>query len=124
MRPALSMSLFVALLALVTGESCATARRPAAPVVTPEGVRFVLMQPEAREVALAGSFNGWSTSSHPLTGERSSGLWTIVVALPPGEHLFMFIVDGAQWVSPPLAEDYVDDGFGSRNGVVVVRSQE
>ena len=48
----------------------------------------------------------------------------LVVALPPGEHAFMYVVDGAAWLSPPAAEDYVDDGFGSRNGVVVVRPTE
>ncbi len=35
--------------------------------------------------------------------------------------VFMFVVDGKQWVSPPMAEDYADDGFGARNGIVVVR---
>jgi hypothetical protein len=33
----------------------------------------------------------------------------------------MYIVDGDSWISPPYAEDYVDDGFGAKNGVVVVR---
>ena len=46
---------------------------------------------------------------------------TIIVPLPPGEHAFMYVVDGAQWMSPPLASDYVDDGFGAKNGVVVVK---
>jgi 1,4-alpha-glucan branching enzyme len=101
--------------------SCAGTIRPAAPVVTPAGVRFVLMQPAARSVALAGTFNQWSASTHPLVRDATRGVWTIVVPLPPGEHLFMYVVDGTQWISPPLAEDYVDDGFGAKNGVVVVR---
>ena len=92
--------------------------------MTPSGVRFVLMNREARSVALAGSFNQWSASSHPLAREGSRGVWTIVVPLPPGEHLFMYVVDGTQWISPPLAEDYVDDGFGAKNGVVVVQPKE
>ena len=41
--------------------------------------------------------------------------------LPAGEHLFMFVADGNRWITPPLADDFVDDGFGSRNGVVIVR---
>ena len=122
MRLPASMAFVVATLAAVVSVSCATLA-PAAPVVTPAGVRFVLMYPEARSVSLAGSFNEWSTSSHPLTRERSRGVWTVVVALPPGEHLFMYVVDGTQWVTP-LAKDYVDDGFGSKNGVVVVRPKE
>ena len=117
----LSTTLAAALVAAIVSASCAGRISPAAPVATPAGVRFVLTNSEARSVALAGSFNQWSTLSHPLAREGSRGVWTIVVALPPGEHLFMYVVDGTQWISPPVAEDYVDDGFGAKNGVVVVR---
>lgn len=110
----------VAACALVASGSCAATLAPAATLVTPAGVRFELLRPEGRSVALAGSFNQWSAVSHPLARIGSRGLWTVVVPLPPGEHLFMYVVDGA-WVSPPIAEDYADDGFGARNGVVVVR---
>lgn len=90
------------------------------PVVTPDGVRFTLEHAAAKSVSVAGDFNDWSPSAHPLT-RNGSGRWSVVVALPAGEHKFMFVVDGEQWIVPPLAEDYVDDGFGSRNGVVIVR---
>jgi 1,4-alpha-glucan branching enzyme len=94
---------------------------PPAAVVTRDGVRFVLMRSDALSVSLAGSFNQWSPSSHPLVRQKGGGPWTIVVPLPPGEHTFMYVVNGSEWVSPPLAEDYVDDGFGAKNGIVVVR---
>ena len=113
----------IAALAAVTSPSCATAMRPVAPVVTPAGVRFVLIRPEAHSVTLAGSFNQWSASSHPLARDERGRAWTLEVALPPGDHLFMYVVDG-QWISPPLAEDYLDDGFGAQNGVVIVRPME
>lgn len=90
------------------------------PVVTPNGVRFTLEHAAATSVSIAGDFNDWSTAAHPLT-RNGSHTWSVVVALPPGDHKFMFVVDGTEWVVPPLAEDYVDDGFGSRNGVVSVR---
>lgn len=109
-----------ATVAAVMGLSCARVLAPAAPVSTRDGVRFVLVQPDARSVAVVGTFNRWSVSSHPLLRD-SSGAWTTLVSLSPGEHLFMYVVDGTQWLSPPAAEDYVDDGFGARNGVVVVR---
>jgi 1,4-alpha-glucan branching enzyme len=88
------------------------------------GVRFTFASPGAGTVSLAGSFNQWSVSSHPMTRARSTGAWAIVVRLPPGEHLFMYVVDGTQWISPPFAEDFMDDGFGTRNGIVVVRPSE
>jgi 1,4-alpha-glucan branching enzyme len=98
--------------------ACGARLGPAPPALTSDGVRFVLQYTGARSVAVAGSFNGWSP--HALTRAPSQDLWSAVIPLPPGEHVFMYVVDGT-WVSPPLAEDYVDDGFGSKNGVVVVR---
>ena len=124
MRVVSSMMCAVAMLVALGSLSCAAATSPVAPVATPAGVRFVLANAEALSVALAGSFNQWSASSHPLRREKSRGVWTVVVTLPPGEHLFMYVVDGTRWISPPGAEDYVDDGFGARNGVVIVRAKE
>lgn len=104
--------------------ACASRAAATPPHVTPSGVRFVFLHPSARSVALAASFNQWSTVSHVLARSGGSGLWTIVTPVPPGDHTFMFVVDGQQWVSPQAAEDYVDDGFGARNGVLVVRPVE
>jgi 1,4-alpha-glucan branching enzyme len=111
------------MLSAVVNTACAASIGTAPPVVTPAGVRFALMLPDARSVAVAGTFNQWSSSSHPLARERS-GIWRLIVALPPGEYLFMYVVDGTEWVSPPLAEEFADDGFGSKNGVVIVRPTE
>lgn len=116
-------ALVIVMCSTVVSTACAASIGPAAPVVTPAGVRFALVLPGARSVALAGTFNQWSSSTHPLARERS-GIWQLMVSLPPGEHLFMYVVDGTRWVTPPLAEDFVDDGFGSKNGVVVVRPSE
>ena len=110
------------MLAAIVSGSCAT-MTVAPPSVTSSGVRFALIRPGARSVALAGSFNQWSTASHPLARQDSRGLWSAVVVLPPGEHFFMYVVNGTEWVSP-LADEYVDDGFGSKNGIVVVRPSE
>jgi 1,4-alpha-glucan branching enzyme len=108
----------LAVLAAVSVSCAGMAAR--GPIVTPDGVRFTLAHSSAKSVSVAGDFNDWSPSAHPLR-RTGSGRWIVVVALPAGEHKFMFVVDGEQWVVPPLAEDYVDDGFGSRNGVVIVR---
>ena len=114
--------MLVGIAAAIASTSCAS-MAPAPPAITPQGVHFAMLRPEARSVALAGSFNQWSTSSHPLVRRNQRGLWTAIVPLPPGEHLFMYVVDGAEWVSP-LADEYADDGFGAKNGVVIVRSKE
>jgi 1,4-alpha-glucan branching enzyme len=101
--------------------SCAARGQLRPPMATAVGVQFELWHPTASNVALAGSFNDWSPASHPLAPAARRGNWTAVVPLPPGEHLFMYVVNGTEWVTPPVAEDYADDGFGSKNGIVVVR---
>jgi len=113
---------FLAVLgAVVASASCVAAMVDRAPVDTPDGVRFTFANAAAKSVSVAGNFNEWSATANPLA--RSGKVWTAVVTLPPGEHLFMLIVDG-KWMVPPIAEEYADDGFGSRNGVVIVRPRE
>jgi 1,4-alpha-glucan branching enzyme len=121
MRPKCLVASVTLTLATLVAVACAGRVSPLTPRVTPAGVEFVFVDATAASVAVAGPFNQWSTTAHPLARNGAPGTWTIVVPLPPGDHPFMFVVDGTRWVSPPMAEEYVDDGFGARNGVVVVR---
>jgi hypothetical protein len=82
-------------------------------------VRFQLAAPDARVVAVAGSFNDWRADALPMLRDRD-GVWTVTVPLPVGEHRYQFVVDGARWRSDPTAHAQVDDGFGGANSVIVV----
>jgi hypothetical protein len=82
-------------------------------------VQFVVQAPGARTVQLAGDFSGWEPSA-TLTDPDGDGVWTGRVALEPGVHEYMFVVDGSDWVPDPNAAAYSDDGFGRRNSVVAV----
>ena len=93
---------------------------PLAPVVTAQGVRFRYRAAQARTVALVGGFNGWDAHRSPLAGPGEDGVWETVVPLAAGVWRYAFLVDG-QWVSPPDAPRYEEDGFGGRNGVIHVR---
>jgi hypothetical protein len=86
-------------------------------------VRFVLYAPNAHRVTLAGSFNGWDASQTPLVPTGTSGLWTVTVPLPSGNHLYGFMLDDKEWLADPSAPA-VDDGFGRRNSVLTVDPQE
>ncbi len=120
LRPKRVVALTLLLTLLSAIWSCATAVKPEAPRPTPEGIRFMLLAPGAKHVALVGSFNSWAKTATPMK-IQTGGLWSVVVPLKEGEHTFMYLIDGAQWVIPPQAEDFVTDGFGQTNGVVVVR---
>jgi len=82
-------------------------------------VRFQMMAPEARQVAIVGSFSGWDPTAIPLVRE-DGGLWSVTLSLPLGEHQYQFVVDGERWVPDPRAHAQIDDGFGGTNSVVVV----
>ena len=42
------------------------------------------------------------------------------VTLPPGRHVYSYIVDGAEWVNDPLVPLAPANEFGVRNSVVLV----
>ena len=101
--------------------ACAATVAPHVPKPVTGGMRFTLSAPEAKTVCVVGSFNGWVKGAMPMKRMGIKGLWVAEVALRPGEHTFMYVVDDNEWIAPPLAEDFVMDGFGQTNGVVVVR---
>lgn len=79
-------------------------------------VRLVFRVPGAREVAIAGEWNGWDNA--PLTS-RPDGLWETVVRLAPGAYRFSLVVDGDRWTVPAGVPQMSDD-FGGRVGLLVV----
>lgn len=86
-------------------------------------VRFVFAELGARQVALAGDFNGWSRTATPLEEISSSGQWSVELVLAPGRHEYVFIVDGERWVADPFAFRQRDE-FGQESSVVRVGGDE
>jgi dienelactone hydrolase len=70
----------------------------------------------AHTVALAGSFNGWD-SQHVLCGKEAAR-WVCRVDLPPGRHLYQFVVDD-EWITDPDNPVIEDSGNGSVASVIV-----
>jgi hypothetical protein len=97
------------------GTAAAVAPAPATDVL----VRLVLLEPDARSVAVAGDFNGWDPAQSPLQ-QVEGGVWSAMVPVSPGRYNYMFIVDGRRWLADPLAAETSVDGFGARNSVLDV----
>ena len=104
------------------GLSAATAagRGPAPAVPQTVKVTFVLLDLGAKQVSLAGDFNGWASDGTPLKRD-DAGHWEATVALAPGRHEYKFVVDG-EWVPDPLARDHVRNQHGTLNSVIEVRA--
>ncbi|PYN99824.1 MAG: hypothetical protein DMD91_11845 [Candidatus Rokuibacteriota bacterium] len=86
------------------------------PVVTL--FRFSLDAPGAQQVSLAGEFNGWRTDEIFLADVTGRGRFSVTLPLKPGRYAYMFVIDGATWMTDPRAEAYRDDGFGNKNALV------
>lgn len=111
----------VTLLDPLAGPSVAEEETAWAPVAgAPDTVlvRFAFEEPAAGSVAVAGDFSHWEPV--PLSPRWSEGrrVWTGVMAIPRGEHRYMFVVDGSEWVTDPLATAVKDDGFGGQNAIL------
>lgn len=90
------------------------------PEVTEEGVRFSVFSTKVKQVTIAGEFNNWSMTADPLYDREGTGMWTILLPLPPGRYEYKFVIDGEKWIPDPGNQDAVDDGFGGVNSVVIV----
>jgi hypothetical protein len=84
-------------------------------------VQFVVDAPTAETVHLVGDFTEWQPTIE-LTDVDGDGVWSGRVPLRPGVHEYMFVIDGADWITDPNAAGYQDDGFGQRNALVAVSS--
>jgi hypothetical protein len=81
-------------------------------------VRLVYVAPDENieRVTVAGTFNGWDPERTEM--RREGGAWVLQMVLPPQTYEYMFVENGEQWVTDPLASQTRDDGFGQKNAVL------
>ncbi len=70
-------------------------------------------------VFLAGTFNDWNQESIRLEGR--DGLYSVTLDLCPGSYEYKFIVNGFWTMDPDPAREWVPNGMGTLNSVIVVR---
>ncbi len=87
-------------------------------VTGPASVALKLRAPAAKEVFVAGSFNGWQVGTTPLRAAKD-GEWAGELKLSPGRYEYLFVVDGA-WLPDPAAGDAAPNPFGGWNSVLLV----
>jgi 1,4-alpha-glucan branching enzyme len=95
------------------------APRSPAPQVLSDGVRFYYHAPDAKRVAIAGSFNHWDQYLNYLMGPDKKGIWTITLPLSTGRVEYRFVINNSEWVLDPAAPS-IDDGFDGKNSFVIV----
>ena len=83
-------------------------------------VAFTLVAGEAKEVYLAGDFNGWKLDD---TGrmEKDNGRWTKLVRLSSGQHHYRFVIDG-KWTEDPANPHREVNPYGEMDSLLEVKT--
>jgi len=104
------------------------------------GILFQFEAPSAHLVTLAGDFpdnlwGGTASGNHtydatidPLFDDGThgdkvagDGIWTLIKTLEPGRYQYKFVIDRNTWVTDPNGLETVDDGYGGKNSVLIVK---
>ena len=83
-------------------------------------VQFVFRSPAARRVSVVGDFTGWDAGTLVMTRDSGSGIWSASMALPPGRHVYAFLMDDTVWVRDPRAPAAPDADFGRPGSILLV----
>lgn len=81
--------------------------------------QFVFESAEAKTVAVVGEFNGWDGAALPMT-QVTPGVWEATLPLPPGRHVYAYLIDGTLLVADPRAPKSGDADYGREGSVVMV----
>ncbi len=114
-------SLAVELAAAAPAELVSTAAEP--PSFQERQIEVRFRDRGARDVRIAGDFNGWVPDKGVRSLTESDGetrVWTKILALPPGRYQYRYVVDG-EWREDPENPNAVPGPAGVRNSVLVVR---
>ena len=85
-------------------------------------VRFQADFVDAREVFIAGDFNGWDPTARRLKRvKKGRPTFVALIDLEPGRYEFKYVVDGA-WVCCPCSARVPNDQ-GTSNSVVDVEAE-
>lgn len=83
-------------------------------------VRFQIALPPGHEVSVAGNFNDWDPSSHPMKYNLKSKIYSAVIPLHAGEYEYKFVIDG-EWVLDDSNSNFFPNDFGTLNSVLSLK---
>jgi Carbohydrate-binding module 48 (Isoamylase N-terminal domain) len=82
--------------------------------------QFVLENSGAHRVSVVGDFNNWNPSAAPMTRSSGGSLWSAIVPILPGRHMYGFMVDDSIFVLDPRARTARDPDLGTEGSVRMV----
>jgi len=82
--------------------------------------QFVFDNARARRVSVVGDFNTWNPTSAVMTRSSNVGLWSVIIPISPGRHIYGFMVDDSVFTLDPRAPKVRDADLGTEGSVVIV----
>jgi len=101
---------------MATAKRTTSGKKPAKTAT--KRISFNLSAPEAQEVILSGSFNGWDPKARALKCDKK-GVWRTWLNLPSGQYEYRYIANG-HWQEDPSCNERLANPYGSHNSVVKV----
>jgi 1,4-alpha-glucan branching enzyme len=86
------------------------------PAMEEQEIILTLLDPAARQVNLAGNFNGWRPETTPMKN-TGAGKWVVRLMLRSGQYEYRFVVDG-RWIEDPGASQRVASPYGGFNSIL------
>ena len=86
----------------------------------PIATAFTLENATANRVSLVGDFNKWNPTSTRLVRQPGTAMWSVVLPIVPGRHMYAFMVDDTILTLDPRAPKAKDPALGVEGSVVMV----
>ena len=75
----------------------------------------------SNSAAVAGSFNEWDVTRHPMKLDKKKGVWTKSISFKPGETVeFRYFIDESEWRNEEQADSYAATPYFSENSVLAL----
>jgi len=96
------------------------------PVIVKKKIEVIFCyKPEKKvtKVFVMGNFNNWDRNSLPMFDKDENGIFERTVSLDDGVYEYQFVIDKSE-IWDPVNPEKVDNGFGSFNSLLRVKSAQ
>jgi len=97
----------------------AAARRLLGAQQTTQGMLFVQPANSGNVMHVAGTFNNWDPTSHPMQRNDELGVFELCLRLPPGTYAYRLVTDGV-WTPDPYNNNCEIISANETNSLIVV----
>ncbi len=86
---------------------------------TGKAIQFEIAAHPDSKVYIAGTFNNWDPTTHPLQHHPEEGVFKATLHLAAGAHAYKFVVNGV-WHMDAKCPHWESNGQGNLNSVIKV----